>query len=168
MSLRRRTQSWQNFSGIARAAACTSCPAELVPGVVSGTRCFLRFLHLQGLIPLALEQTLPPVAHPAAAPPPPYLTPTQLEQLLAAPDRRQAAGRRDYAILVCLARWGLRARELVQLRLQDLDWHQSTVSLPQSKSRRARQLPLLQPVGQALVAYLPSALTINNTRLVLS
>ena len=121
---------------------------------ISGVRCFLKFLHVQGHLAAALEQVLPPVARPATAPPPKYLSPDQLEELVRAVDRRTPLGRRDYAIVLCLARLGLRAGEIVRLKLDDVDWHRGTLRLCQTKGRRASLLPLPQAVGQALVAYL--------------
>jgi len=120
---------------LARASTHTSEAA--LPSLLSGGRCFLRFLHVQGLISLPLEQVLPPVARPATTPPPKYLLPDQLDKLLRAVDRRSRLGRRDYAILLCLARLGLRAGEVVRLKLEDVDWHQSTVSVRQTKRRCA-------------------------------
>ena len=63
-------------------------------------------------------------------------------------------GRRDYAVLTCAARLGLRAGELAALQLEDVDWDHGTVRLRATKNRRATLLPLSPAVGQAIVAYL--------------
>jgi integrase/recombinase XerD len=125
-----------------------------LPNLLSGVRCFLRFLHVGGFIPLALEQVLPPVAHPATVPPPKYLSSNQVGKLLRALDRRSPLGRRDYALVLGLVRLGLRAGEIAGLKLQDVDWDQGTLSVRQTKKRRATLMPLPQAVGQAWVAYL--------------
>lgn len=134
--------------------ASADCSSQILPSFIGGIRCFLRFLGLQELTPVGLEQVLLAVARPATDPPPKYLSPEQQEQLLDAPDRRTAGGRRDYAILLCLARLGLRAGEIARVRLEDVDWQQGTLSLHQTKGRRARSLPLPADVGQAWVGYL--------------
>jgi len=103
---------------------------------------------------VALEEVLLPVARPATAPPPKHLTTEQLDRLLRTMDRRSPLGRRDYAIVLCLARLGLRAGEIVHLKLEEVDWHQGTLRICQAKSRRANLLPLPQAVGQAWVSYL--------------
>jgi site-specific recombinase XerD len=137
---------------VGRASAETSPPS--LPFLLSGVRCFLRFLHVQGHTSAALEQVLLPVARPATAPPPKYLTTGQLEKLLREVDRPSPLGRRDYAIVLCLARLGLRAGEIANLKLEDVDWQQGTFSVRRTKDRRGRLLPLPQAVGQAWVAYL--------------
>jgi integrase len=121
--------------------------------VVSGLRCWLKFLYAQGHLARPLAFALPAVASPAL-PPPEYLSPVQWEQVLRRVDRRRKVGRRDYAILLCAARLGLRAGEIATLQLNDLDWDQGTVCLGRSKNRRQTLLPLCPVVGQALAAYL--------------
>ena len=134
--------------------ASTDCSSQVLPGFISGIRCFLRFLRLQELTPVGLEQVLLAVARPSTDPPPKYLSSEQQNQLLHAVDRRTARGRRDYAILLCLARLGLRAGEIARVTLEDVDWQQGTLWLHQTKGRRARSLPLPADVGQAWVGYL--------------
>ena len=125
-----------------------------LPSLTSCLRCLLRFLRLRGLITLALEKAVPPVAHVPSAPPPPYLTEAQLQAVLATSNRRTFVGRRNYAILLCLARLGLRPGEVARLRLADFAWRESTVRLTQTNGRRASGLPLSQAVGHAIVVYL--------------
>jgi len=68
--------------------------------------------------------------------------------------QRTRAGQRELAVLLCLARLGLRAGEVAHLNLEDLDWRAGMVHLRQTKSRRERLLPLPHDLGQALVRYL--------------
>jgi integrase len=65
-----------------------------------------------------------------------------------------ALGRRNHALLLLLARLGLRAQEALSLRLDDIDWHHGVVVLRAQKTHRERQLPLPAEVGQALLDYL--------------
>jgi integrase len=127
--------------------------AASLAGVVCGLRCFLRYLHSEGHLTQLLVFALPPVARPPR-PPPESLSGAQLQGLLKTADRRRALGRRDYAILICAVRLGLRAGEIAALQLKDVDWDNGTVRLEHPKNRHATLLPLCPTVGQALVAYL--------------
>jgi len=77
----------------------------------------------------------------------------QVRQLLASIDRRTAMGRRDYAILLLLARLGLRSGEVVFLELADIDWNAGQIHL-RGKGGQRRELPLPAAVGKAIAAYL--------------
>ncbi len=84
------------------------------------------------------------------------LGPEQVEAIKSAADVTSAAGLRDYAIVVMIARLGLRAGEVASLRLQDLDWHAGQITV-RGKGGRVLTLPLPTDVGAALVAYLHQA-----------
>ncbi|MDQ3764901.1 MAG: tyrosine-type recombinase/integrase [Actinomycetota bacterium] len=68
-----------------------------------------------------------------------------------------AAGLRDRAIILCLARLGLRASEIVQLRLEDLDWRNAVARVRARKTGHGALLPLLGEMGAALAGYLQHA-----------
>lgn len=125
-----------------------------LPSLASCLRCLLRFLRLSGHIRLELEPAVPRVAHVPSAPPPPFLSEKQVQAVLVAAERKTVVGKRDYAILLCLAGLGLRPGEAARLRLADLDWRGATVGLTKTKGCRESLLPLSQALGQALVAYL--------------
>ena len=74
-------------------------------------------------------------------------------RLLASCDRRRTVGRRDYAILLLLVRFGLRAGEVAALRLDDVDWRAGEVVI-HGKGNRLDRLPLPADIGEALVSYL--------------
>lgn len=78
----------------------------------------------------------------------------EVQRLLTSVDRRSAIGRRHYAMLLLLAVYGLRAREVVELRIDDVDWRARVLHVRRSKTGRPLALPLTTAVGQALVAYL--------------
>lgn len=78
----------------------------------------------------------------------------EVKRLLRSVDRRSAIGRRHYAMLLLLAVYGLRAREVVELRIDDVDWRARVLRVRRSKTGRPLVLPLTAAVGQALVAYL--------------
>lgn len=125
--------------------------------MASALRSFCRYLCVSGRHPQDLSAALPPISGHHREELPTYLSSAQLEQLLDGLDRRTLLGRRDYALVLCLARLGLRAAEVAHLTLEDVDWRQGCLRLRAPKGRRERQLPLTPEVGQALAAYLKRA-----------
>jgi site-specific recombinase XerD len=120
---------------------------------VSQTRCFLRYLHYKGLIDTDLSLAVPKVARWRFSTLPKHLPADQVRQVLRHCDRKSALGRRDYAILLLLARLGLRAGEIVKLRLEDIDWDNSRISVCGKGGSRA-QLPLPTDAANAIARYL--------------
>jgi site-specific recombinase XerD len=121
--------------------------------LASALRSFLGFLYLEAIIDAPLAHAVPPVAHRSGTSVPQGLSPANVEALVASCDRRRSVGRRDQAILLLLARLGLRAREVAELRLDDIDWRAGEVVV-RGKGRRQDLLPLPSDVGAAIVAYL--------------
>jgi integrase len=100
---------------------------------------FLRFLIAEGQCPAALHAAIPKLAHWRLSRLPRYFQPEEVERLIASCDPTTAMGKRDRAILLLLARLGLRAGDIVQCRLRDIDrengWiHVCVAALPQVKS----------------------------------
>jgi integrase/recombinase XerD len=133
---RNRTRGW---------AAAKTCTTAL--------RMFIRFLIADGHCAIGFEAAIPTVAHWRLAALPRYLQADEVERLITSCDRSSPVGRRDRAILLLLARLGLRAGDIVQLRLSDIDWRGAWIHVC-GKSRRQTRLPLTQEVGQAIVVYL--------------
>ena len=127
--------------------------AEYVRLLATALRSFFRFLFLSGQIPRDLAFSVPRVCKYRNSAPPAFLSPEEVTRVLAAPDRSTTTGRRDYAILLLLARLGLRAGEIVSLELDDLRWRNAEIVV-RGKGRIVDQLPLLRDVGEALAAYL--------------
>lgn len=100
-----------------------------------------------------LDGAVPMLAHWRLAALPRYLAEDEVERLIASCDPESPVGARDRAILLLLARLGLRAGDIVQLQVDDVDWKGGWI-LVSGKSRRETRLPLTQEVGQALVRYL--------------
>jgi len=82
------------------------------------------------------------------------LTDDHVARILASADRSSAAGRRDYAVLILAARYGLRPSDIRQLQLEDVHWREGVLSIRQVKTGRLLTLPLLPDVTDALIAYL--------------
>jgi integrase/recombinase XerD len=130
---------------------------RMAPGAAknyaTAVRMFLRFLIAQGLCRSGLDAAVPVMAHWRLAPLPRYLQAEEVERVIAACVPSSPIGRRNRAIVLLLARLGLRAGDVVRLRLGDINWKDAWLSVS-GKSRRETRLPLSQEVGQAIVDYL--------------
>jgi integrase len=122
--------------------------------LVAALRSFCRFLRYSGHTDANLEVGVPPVAHWALAEIPKHLSAQDVEKVLASCDRNTALGRRDHAILLLLARLGLRGGEVLGLTLEDIDWDGGTITIPVTKNRRGARLPLPSDAGKAIAEYL--------------
>jgi site-specific recombinase XerD len=116
-------------------------------------RSFLRYLHHKGLNPLPLVGSVPSIRRWKLASLPTYLTAAQVQTVLDGCDRATALGRRDYAILMMLAKLGLRASEVAALSLDDIDWRSGEMLIC-AKGRQRARMPIPPDVGAAVVAYL--------------
>ena len=116
-------------------------------------RAFLRYLHHQGLNPRALAGCVPSIRRWKLASLPTFLPAAQVQEALDGCDRSTAMGRRDYAILMMLAKLGLRASEVATLTLDDIDWRASEM-LIRAKGRQRVRMPIPPDVGAAIIVYL--------------
>jgi len=122
-------------------------------GRVAELRSLLRFLFLEGWTTSPLAVSIPPVAGWRDTTLPATLSRSQVEAIVAAHDTTTATGRRNYAIVLVLARLGLRAAEVGALQLEDVDWRAGQL-IVRGKARRDDSLPLPADVGKAIAAYL--------------
>ena len=127
-----------------------------VKGRVGELRSLLRFLYLQGLTPRPLGAAVPPVAGWRDTGVPKGIPVGDVQRLLDSCDRQDPAGIRDYAILMLVARLGLRSAEVARLELGDIDWRAGQVTL-RGKANQQDGMPLPCDVGEALAAYLSQA-----------
>lgn len=127
--------------------------AAFSKSLTTALRSFLRFLAADGRCQLDVATAVPPRIEWRLASMPRYLDADVIERVLAAVDRTTPVGLRDHAILLLLARLGLRAGDIVALTLDDFDWDTGTVRVC-GKSRRTTRLPLPQDAGDAVLAYL--------------
>lgn len=121
--------------------------------VTSSLRMYLRFLASTGRCPGTLVDAVPTVPEWRQATLPRYLAPEQIERAIASCDPTTTVGVRDRAIVLLLARLGLRAGEVSGLRLGDIDWENALIRIC-GKSRREAAIPLPQDVGDALLDYI--------------
>jgi len=127
--------------------------APTIQKLITSLRAFLRFLNLTGASPEDLAVAVPAIASWRLARLPRCLAAEELTRVIAACDGTTPGRLRDRAILLLLARLGLRAGDVARLRVADIDWNNGTV-LVTGKGRYQVRLPLPQDVGDALLAYL--------------
>jgi integrase/recombinase XerD len=121
--------------------------------MTTSLRMYLRFLGSTGRCPSGLEGAVPPLPQWRLSSLPHYLPPDQVEQLIAVCDTTTPLGVRDRAVLLLLARLGLRAGDVTALRFDDLDWRAARVKVC-GKAHREIWLPLPQDAGDAVLDYL--------------
>lgn len=129
------------------------CGNGTVEKLTTSLRAFLRYLAVEGRCRAGLADVVPGYAHWRLADMPRYLAAEQVSRLIAACDGEVIARQRDRAIVLLLARLGLRAGDVAQLRLDDIEWETGSLRVS-GKSRYEVRLPLPQDAGDAIAAYL--------------
>jgi integrase/recombinase XerD len=121
--------------------------------LATALRSFFRFLFLCGDLPRDLSGSVPTVSKPRPLAAPAFLSRDEIDRVISATDGSTLTGRRDRAVLLLLARLGLRAGEIVALELDDIRWRAGEIII-HGKGRVIERLPLLADVGEALARYL--------------
>jgi len=121
--------------------------------MVTALRSFFRYLRHRGAIVTDLAGCVPTVPNWSLSTLPRFLPTAMVERILKSCDRKTPVGRRNYAILLLLARLGVRAAEVVGLGLDDIDWSTGQITI-RGKGGKSAPLPLTADVGTALAAYL--------------
>jgi site-specific recombinase XerD len=124
---------------------------------VTAMRSFLRYLVTRGVAPAGIEGAVPPVRTWRHSSIPRHISPAEVEQVLKVCNQATPLGLRERAIVILLSHLGLRAGEVIRLKLEDIDWTEGRLIIRVGKNHRERSLPLSQEVGDALVAYLQKA-----------
>jgi site-specific recombinase XerD len=132
-----------------------SCGAGTAEKRVTSARAFLRYLGVQGLCRAGLDQAVPSLAHWRLATLPRCLSADEVDRLIAACDGDSCGRLRDRAIVLLLVRLGVRAGDLANLRISDIEWETGTLRVS-GKGRYEVRLPLPQDAGEALLRYLES------------
>jgi site-specific recombinase XerD len=134
-----------------------------MPVIVPALRVFIRWLYQRGYTRSSLAGCVPSAPNRRLATVPKSIPSEQVERLLRHCDRATAEGRRDYAILLLLARLGLRAGEVAAMELDDLNWEKGEL-LVRGKGGHQDRLPVPRDVGTAVAAYLRHGRPICSTR----
>lgn len=149
-----------NLAALTAADVSAAVLAEAGAGSVGSTqffvvalRAFLRFCFIEGLVPTDLSAAALSMTGRRRPGLPKRISRADAVALLDSCDRRIAAGRRDYAVLLMLLRLGLRSCEVATLRLDELDWRAGELVV-HGKAQRVDRLPLPADVGEAITAYL--------------
>ncbi len=137
------------------------CAKRLSPltvcGYGSALRTFFRYLYRQEKINTDLARAVPRGRRYRQSSIPRSITWDDVQRVLNVIDRRDAQGKRDYAILLLLTSYGLRAKEVAALRLDDIDWKQNQLHITGRKGGHSTLYPLSTSVGQAIIDYLQCA-----------
>lgn len=125
-----------------------------VQRLCSVLKIFLGYLRREELVTRDLAGCIDVPQHYRHTDVPRSISWDEVGRLLECVNRQRVIGVRDYAILLLLVTYGLRAREVAALRLDDIDWRQGRLRVPQRKAGHSSAFPLVTVVGEALVDYL--------------
>jgi site-specific recombinase XerD len=128
-----------------------------ITGMCCSVRVFLRYIHRESLIQRDLSHAVEGPRKYRLSNVPRSITWDEVRRMLEGVERRSAVGKRDYAILVLLVTYGLRAREISALTLDDIDWERERLLVPERKAGHCTAYPLSAVVGEALLDYLKNA-----------
>jgi len=136
---------------------------EYLQRLRTALRSFLRYLQYRGETQIDLSSCIPGVRRWRLSSVPRHISTAQVRRTLGSCDRRTAVGKRDYAILLVLARLGLRAIEVATLSLDDIDWEAGKLLLDAKGGERA-VMPLPTDVGEAICNYLQDGRPRSDSR----
>ena len=124
---------------------------------VSCLRGLFRFLYLEGHISRPLADALPKVQNVFRTAVPAVWKPDELQKVKDSIDLGNPTGKRDYAIIMLVASTGLRAGDIISLKLSDIDWEKKVIRVTQNKTMDTLVLPLMDSTGWALIDYIKNA-----------
>lgn len=136
--------------------------ARTVAGKISILRGLFRYLYLHEYISYPLETTLPRIFHYARTSLPTIWSGEEIEKILKSVDRGNPTGKRNYAMILLIARLGLRIGDVRNLKLCNINWDTNQVKFIQNKTGEPLTLPLLEDVGWAIIDYLKNGRPVTN------
>lgn len=142
---------------------CISQTSKTIASTLTAVRTFLRHLYLNGFMEADLTEKLPKLRTYYAPKVPRVWKPEEVRTVLDFIDRGNPTGKRDYAILLCIARLGLRAVDIKEIKLENLKWDKNTIEIVQSKTKQPIVLPMLEDVGWAIIDYLKNARPVTDS-----
>ena len=128
--------------------------SRTVAAMLTACRVFFRHLYRTGFVRVDLSEKLPTVKANRQFRLPRVWRQEDVLAVLASIDRGNPVGKRDYAILLLITRYGLRSVDVKSMNLSDLQWSENVIQIVQSKTRKVLRLPLLRDVGWAIIDYL--------------
>jgi integrase len=135
-------------------ATLTGYGVKTVEQKLCALRAFLTFASAEGLVDAAVLDAVPAARSSKHARVPSVWEPGEVERILEAIDRGNPCGKRDYAIVLLIARLGLRSIDVKRLEFGDLDWPGNRLFVTQAKTGHRVQLPLLKDIGWAVIDYM--------------
>lgn len=130
--------------------------SRTVATILSSMRCFFHHLYIEELLKNDLSVDVPKAKINRRFKLPSLWKTEDVQKLLISIDRDNPTGKRDYAILLLIARYGLRSLDVRRLKMSALNWEEQTLTIVQSKTGNPVVLPLLHDVGWAIADYLKS------------
>ena len=122
--------------------------------ISSVLRDFFRYLHTSGILEKNLAGDVPRPKIYVEESFPETWTLEEIRQLLSAINRRSAIGKRDYAMILLAVLLGMRAGDICALKFKEIDWRKKVITYTQQESQKVNTLPLLPPIGEAIIDYL--------------
>lgn len=135
--------------------------ATSVEGMCQKLPCFLKYLYKKGLTDLKLQKAIPSIIPKKNLPS--VYNKDELARILSGIDTSSVSGKRDYAILILLMTYGLRAKDLIELKIENIDFQHCRLSFTQSKTGSYYCAELLPPVKTALESYLAEVNPLEGT-----
>jgi len=133
-----------------------------VAGKISILRMLFQYLYLNECISFPLAEGLPKVFNFARTTLPAVWSSEEIEKILKAVDRGNPCGKRDYAMILLIARLGLRIGNVRDLKLSDINWNTNQIQIIQNKTNEPLTLPLMEDVGWAIIDYLKNGRPVTN------
>lgn len=125
-----------------------------ISAILTTLRSFLKFLYLNGCHEKDLSGDVPKLKQPHSPKIPSAWKPEDVKRVLESVDRGNPNGKRDYAILLMVARLGMRIQDIKEIRLTNLNWAAKTIEIVQHKTKRTLSYPMLDDIGWAIIDYL--------------
>lgn len=120
-------------------------------------RYYLKYCYEHGLMEQEMFSKLPNPHYNRQSRLPSSYSANEVTKLLDSIDLGNPCGIRDYAIILLIARLGLRSSDVANLRFSNIDWEREVIHLNQVKTGNPLELPLLEDVGEAIINYLKNA-----------
>lgn len=132
--------------------------------IIAHLRSFLRYLAVQNEVPIGLDSQIDTPCVYRGEQLPRALAWETVLAFLQSIDRSIAIGKRDYAMLLCMATYGLRSSEVVSLKLEDIEWRFNRIKVFQRKTGKSLVLPLTDAVGDSIINYLQEGRPLTSNR----
>lgn len=138
-------------------STCSGKMPGAMPRVLSSLRCFLRSMFSNGIIQKDLSLLIPSASRYPTKPVQKLWTREEVKALLSFVDRSDSKGKRDYALMLLVVRYGMRVGDILNLKLSDIDWGFMVIRFRQEKTSVMNVLPILDDVGWALADWITNA-----------